>query len=166
MADSPGDTTVAPVGAVAFRPATRADLSAVVAMLANDPLGRLREWPGEPLDAAYLAAFDAMAAQGGNELIVAEEAGRVVGCLQFVIIPGISHRGMTRAQIEGVRVADGHRGRGLGKALIEHAIARARAAGCGMVQLTSSLSRTEARKFYKGLGFAHTHAGMKLDLRG
>lgn len=151
--------------AVTFRSARREDLPAIVAMLADDPLGRQRETPGEPLDPAYTAAFDAMSKQGGNELIVAEAAGQVVGCLQFLILPGISHRGMRRGQIEGVRVAADHRGRGVGEALIRHAVDRSRAAGCGMLQFTSSLSRTDAHRFYERLGFTYTHAGMKLDLR-
>ena len=154
------------VPGVTFRPARREDLPAIVAMLADDPLGRQREAPGEPLDPAYGAAFDAMVRQGGNELIVAEASGSVVGCLQLLILPGISHRGMSRGQIEGVRVAAGYRGRGLGEALIRHAVGLSRAAGCGMVQLTSSLSRADARRFYERLGFTYTHAGMKLDLRG
>ena len=149
---------------VVFRPARREDLPAIVAMLADDPLGRQREAPGEPLDPAYEAAFEAMARQGGTELIVAESAGQVVGCLQLYILPGMSHRGMSRGQVESVRVAAGHRGEGLGEALIRHAVDRSRTAGCGMVQLTSSLSRTDARRFYERLGFVHTHAGMKLDL--
>ena len=164
---SPRDPSAVPVGsAVAFRAARRDDLPAIVAMLADDPLGRQREAPGEPLDPSYRAAFDAMARQGGNELIVAEAEGAVVGCLQLFILPGLSHRGMSRGQIEGVRVATGYRGKGLGEALIRHAIDRARAAGCGMVQLTTNLSRTDAHRFYERLGFVHSHAGMKLSLGG
>ncbi len=162
--DRPQSTAAAPD--VTFRQARREDLPAIVAMLADDPLGRQREAPGEPLDPAYEAAFDAMAHQGGNELIVAEAAGRVVGCLQLFILPGLSHRGMSRGQVEGVRVAAGYRGRGLGEALVRYAVDRSRAAGCGMDQLTSNLSRTDAHRFYERLGFTHSHAGMKLDLRG
>ena len=165
MASSPvpEDPASAPV---TFRPARREDLPAVVALLADDPLGRQRETPGEPLDPAYGAAFDAMQRQSGSSLIVADDAGTIVGCVQLLILPGLSHRGMVRAQIEGVRVGAGKRGQGLGEALIRHAVERAREAGCGMVQLTSNLSREDAHRFYARLGFVHSHAGMKLDLRG
>ena len=165
MANSPAPEGPVPP-AITLRPARREDLPAVVALLADDPLGRQRETPGEPQDPAYDAAFEAMTRQGGNELIVADDAGVIVGCMQLLILPGLSHRGMIRAQIEGVRVGAGKRGQGLGEALIRHAIDRARAADCGMVQLTTNLSRSDAHRFYARLGFVHSHAGMKLDLRG
>ena len=47
---------------------------------------------------------------------------------------------------------------------MREAIARARAAGCGLVQLTSDVSRLDARRFYERLGFKATHIGMKLPL--
>ena len=71
---------------------------------------------------------------------------------------------MTRAQIEGVRVHADHRGKGIGEALFKHAITRAKARGCGLVQLTTDLTRPEAKKFYDALGFVASHAGMKLAL--
>ena len=37
-----------------------------------------------------------------------------VGTLQLSVIPGLSRRGATRSIIEGVRVARGERGSGLG----------------------------------------------------
>lgn len=147
--------------AVSFREATRDDLDAIVALLADDPLGRTREAPGDP---GYLRAFEAMRAQGGNQLLVADDGGAVVGCLQLTLLPGLSRRGQTRAQIEGVRIADSHRGRGLGERMIREALVRAKAAGCGMAQLTSDASRTDARRFYERLGFVASHVGMKIAL--
>ncbi len=81
---------------VSFREANEADLPAAVALLADDVLGREREDASLPLDPAYLAAFREMRAQGGNRLIVAEArdpaeeggVGRIVGCLQLVVLPG------------------------------------------------------------------------------
>lgn len=150
---------------IAIREARRGDLPRVVALLADDPLGAGRERPGEPLDPAYAAAFEAMAAQGGNLLLVAAAGEEVVGCLQLVFISGLARAGMLRAQIEGVRVASTYRGRRIGECLVEEAVARARAAGCGLVQLTSDASRTDAHRFYQRLGFVATHVGMKLSLR-
>jgi ribosomal protein S18 acetylase RimI-like enzyme len=149
---------------IAIREARRDDLPRVVALLADDPLGASRELPGEPLDPAYAAAFDAMAAQGGNVLLVAVAGDQVVGCLQLIVIPGLSRAGMLRGQIEGVRVASAHRGRRIGERLVEAAVERARAAGCGLVQLTSDASRADAHRFYERLGFVATHVGMKLTI--
>lgn len=153
---------------ITIRPGRRDDVPAIVALLADDPLGRQREESTDPLPAAYWRAFDAMAAQGGNLTLVAERAGPgagdIVGCLQLTIIPGLARRGMARGQIEGVRVAAACRGRGLGERLIRHAIDIARREGCGLVQLTSDNSRRDAHRFYQRLGFVASHAGFKLPL--
>src|SRR5437764_8998103 len=112
---------------VAIRPARRADVPAVVALLADDPIGSGREESGDPPPEAYWRGFDAMAAQPGNLLLVAEAGGAVVGCLQLTMIAGLSRRGTRRAQIEGVRVASVRRGAGIGEILVRHAIELARA---------------------------------------
>ena len=147
-----------------FRDAVPGDLRAIVKLLADDALGATRERDEDPLPQEYRAAFAAMERQGGNSLIVAVEDGAVVGCLQLTLIAGISRLGMTRAQIEAVRVDRGYRSRGLGEALFRHAIERAREAGCGLVQLTTDRSRGDAQRFYERLGFEASHLGMKLDL--
>jgi ribosomal protein S18 acetylase RimI-like enzyme len=148
--------------AITIRPARRGDVPAIVALLADDPLGRTREEPSD-LE-VYLQAFDDIAAQRGNHLFVAERAGVIVGCLQLTIIPGLSRAGMKRGQIEGVRVSAACRGQGLGERLVGHAIAAARREGCGLAQLTSDRSRADAHRFYQRLGFVASHVGMKLVL--
>lgn len=149
---------------VIVRPAGREDVPAIVRLLADDVLGAQRERVEEPVAPIYLRAFDEMAGQPGNELLVAVRDGEVIGCLQLVIIAGLSRAGMRRAQIEGVRVSSRHRGQQVGERLVTDAIARARAAGCGLVQLTSDATRIDARRFYERLGFETTHVGMKLSL--
>jgi len=144
-----------------FREATAGDLDAIAALLADDGLGKGREAPGDPV---YAEAFARMSAQPGNICLVAEDAGAIVGCLQLTVIHGLSRKGASRAQIEGVRVAAGRRGTGLGQALVREAIARARDAGCGLVQLTTDMRREDAHRFYEALGFRGTHLGMKLEL--
>lgn len=151
-----------PSNDITIRPANRDDMAAIVALLADDPLGRTREDPNDL--SAYLAAFDDMATQGGNVTLVAEREGEVIGCLQLTIIPGLARRGAKRGQIEGVRVSAACRGLGIGERLIRHAIEAARAAGCTLVQLTSDNSRPDAHRFYERLGFVASHAGFKLML--
>jgi ribosomal protein S18 acetylase RimI-like enzyme len=154
--------------AVTIRRARRADVPAIVALLADDPLGRERETAGDPLPDAYWCAFDAMSAQFGNLLFVAERegaaSGDIIGCLQLTIIPGLSRRGMTRGLIEAVRVGAAARGLGVGEQLVRHAIEAARAEKCGLVQLTSDVSRADAHRFYERLGFVASHVGFKFAL--
>jgi GNAT superfamily N-acetyltransferase len=147
-----------------FRAATAEDLPAILAMLIDDELGKLREDPGTPLNPAYLAAFEAITRDPNQLLAVADRDGQVVGCFQLSFLPGLSHRGAWRGQIEGVRIAASERGSGLGKAMMEWAIAQCRARGCRMVQLTTDKRRHDAHRFYARLGFVASHEGMKLEL--
>lgn len=144
-----------------FRRATADDVAAIVALLADDVLGAAREAPGDP---AYAAAFAAIDADPNQYLAVAEMDGRILGCLQLTFVPGLSHRGAWRGQVESVRVAADQRGTGLGRRFLEWAIAQCRSRGCRMVQLTTDKSRADALRFYELLGFIASHKGMKLAL--
>ncbi len=146
------------------RDAMRADLPAIVAMLADDPLGATREQPGEPLLPAYEAGFRAIAEDPRVRLLVAELGGEVVGTLQLTFLAGISRKGSERALIEAVRIAAPHRGKGLGKRLMEAALALAEARGAAMAQLTTDASRKDAHRFYDEFGFHPTHIGYKMSL--
>jgi ribosomal protein S18 acetylase RimI-like enzyme len=147
-----------------FRRASAADLEDIVALLADDELGRKREDPDPPLNPRYIDAFAAIDADRNQFLVVVEEGGQIVGCLQLSFIPGLSRLGLWRGQIESVRIASTRRGGGLGKRMFEWAIEECRKRGCEIVQLTTDKSRTDARRFYEGLGFVASHEGMKLTL--
>ncbi|MFV0303139.1 MAG: GNAT family N-acetyltransferase [Paracoccus sp. (in: a-proteobacteria)] len=144
-----------------WREARREDVPAIVALLADDVLGQARESADL---APYLAAFDAMRAEGGNLLIVGEDAGRVIACYQLTFITGLSLTAARRALLEGVRVAAGHRGQGTGAVLIRDAETRARAAGCRLMQFTTNKARADAHRFYDRMGFTPSHIGYKKPL--
>ncbi|MFF3055109.1 GNAT family N-acetyltransferase [Streptomyces sp. NPDC057909] len=145
-----------------IRPAALTDIPAVVAMLANDPLGAQRESPDDL--APYRAAFQRLAHDPNQHLVVAVRDGAVVGTLQLTVIPGLSRRGSTRSIIEGVRVHADERGSGLGTRLIQWAVDESRRQDCQLVQLTSDATRTDAHRFYERLGFIASHVGFKLAL--
>ncbi|MEV4497209.1 GNAT family N-acetyltransferase [Micromonospora arborensis] len=147
---------------VIYREAVRADLPAVIALLADDVLGKARDFT--VVDAAYEKAFADISADPRNQLIVAEQDGELVGCLQITYIPGLGRHGSERSLIEAVRVRSDRRGEGLGRDLMTWAIDQARQRGCALVQLTTDKSRADAHRFYLGLGFAASHEGMKLAL--
>ncbi|WP_327252109.1 GNAT family N-acetyltransferase [Streptomyces sp. NBC_01244] len=161
-----------------FRTATRQDLPAVLALLAQDenpdaaaagtgdPTPEPVSEPiSEPVSEAHERAFAAIEADPRNEMLVLEEDGHLVGCLQLTYIPGLGRGGRERALVEAVRIRADRRGGGLGARLMELAADRARERGCGLMQLTSNKRRTAAHRFYERLGYARSHEGFKLPLR-
>ena len=136
----------------------------LVQLFADDPLGAEREDASEPLNPAYISAFEAISSDPNNELVVIESDGRLVGTLQLTFLPNLTRLGSWRCQIEGVRIHGDFRGQGLGTQFFEWAIDRAKQKGCHLVQLTSDKRRPEALKFYERLGFQATHAGFKLRI--
>lgn len=147
-----------------FRLATAADLPEIVRLLADDHLGGSRERYTDPLPSEYATAFAGLQAIGAEVILALDDASAVIGCLQLLILPGLGSLGKQRAQVEAVRIDSKLRGKGLGSLLIRHAIERAKAKGCKMVQLTSDNSRQGAHRLYERLGFKASHVGMKLYL--
>lgn len=146
-----------------LRPATRAELPAVLALLADEE--KVSDPGSMVVTEAYERAFADIEADPRNEvLVLVEKGGTVVGCLQATYIPGLGKGGAERALIEAVRIRADRRGGGLGRELMDRAVERARARGCALVQLTSSKRRTDAHRFYASLGFARSHDGFKLFL--
>jgi GNAT superfamily N-acetyltransferase len=158
-----------------FRTATRADVPAILALLADDDITRARAAAAglpepaapvaESVDAALWAAFEAIDADPRNELIVAESPdGTLAATCQLTFTPSLSRGGAERLTIEAVRVRADLRGHGHGRALIHWSLDRARERGCRLAQLTTDKQRTDARRFYESLGFTASHEGMKLSL--
>jgi len=88
--------------------------------------------------------------EASTVLLARDESGVIVGTMtlaMFRIPTGL------RAWIEDVVVDEGARGRGVGKALNEHALEIAAAAGARTVDLTSRPSREAANRLYQRLGF-------------
>ena len=147
-----------------FRAAVIEDLDVIVRMLADDFLGEQRERLEDPLPECYVRAFGDIEADPNNELIVAELDGEIIGTFQLTFTPSLSHQGSKRCTVESVRVDQKHRGKGIGREMMQWAIERAREKGCVSMQLTTHQDRINAHRFYESLGFSSTHLGMKLKL--
>ncbi len=145
-----------------IRRATEADIPAIVALLADDPLGATRESPDDLTP--YRTAYKRLADDPNQHLVVAEHDGRVVGTLQLTLIPGLSRRGATRSIVEGVRIHSEERGSGLGTRLMDWAVEESRALGVQLIQLTSDATRIDAHRFYERIGFEASHLGFKRQL--
>ena len=91
-----------------------------------------------------------------------DQGGAIVGSLTLVVFPIPTGR---RAWIEDVVVDEGARGRGVGEALNQAALERARAAGATTVDLTSRPSREAANRLYRRLGFVERETNVyRFDL--
>ncbi len=147
-----------------YRIAGRDDLSVIIQMLADDPLGKKRESYTIPLLEDYLLAFEAIEKDANNEIILAYHNEEVIGFFQITYIPYLTYKGKWRALVEGVRVHKAHRKKGVSKELLLKSIELAKNKGCHLIQLTTDKARPEAISFYKSLGFVASHEGMKLHL--
>ena len=98
----------------------------------------------------------------GHELLVAEEEGKVIGTLVLLIVPNLSHSALPWALVENIVVDEKHRRQGIGRLLMNYAIARAKEAGCYRIVLSSDKRRKEAHKFYRSLGFQASAHGFRL----
>jgi ribosomal protein S18 acetylase RimI-like enzyme len=95
--------------------------------------------------------LDELLASETLSLLVASDAGRVVGTLTLAIFP--LPTGM-RAWIEDVVVDEAARGTGVGEELCTRAIQLAKARGAKTLDLTSRPSREAANALYLRLGFS------------
>ena len=146
-----------------IRTAEKKDLPFLIAMIADDKLGSLRENYQIPLPTEYTLAFDEINADKNQELMVLEDPnGEIVGTFQLSFIQYLTYQGGIRAQIEAVRIRKDKRGLGLGKTMFLWAIDRAKERKAHLLQLTTDKKRPEALEFYKNLGFKDSHEGMKL----
>ncbi|MDQ1178029.1 GNAT family N-acetyltransferase [Microbacterium sp. SORGH_AS_0421] len=155
------------IGEVTVRRARPADLPALMALLADDPISAAR---GDRADAGDEATYDtalrSVLDAPLNDLLVVDDAGGVlIGTLQLTLIPGMARQGATRLLVEAVRVSSSRRSGGIGSAVMRWVMdVAAPATGATLVQLTSDAARVDAHRFYTRLGFVDSHIGFKYAL--
>ena len=136
------------------------DLLVLYLELAEDRSG------AAPADAPRSGAvLNAILQDRSRHLVVATVDGKVVGTVDVLIVPNLTHGGKPWAVVENVIVTQEMRRRGVAAQLMRHAIETARSAGCYKVQLHSGKQRAaEAHEFYRRLGFEAVAEGFKLFL--
>lgn len=144
-----------------YREALQSDLPDIIQLYADDSLGSSREMAGDPVDDIYTKAFEDISKDPNNRLYVVEDAGKIIGTMQYTVIAHLNRAGTKRAQIESVHIHSAYRNQGIGSALMAFAMDQAKADGCGIVQLTTDKTRKDAHRFYLNLGFVDSHIGMK-----
>lgn len=142
---------------VAIIPASLDDAPAVNALHAE--LG----YPVELEDTRSRMA--ALAATGVDDLFLLARDGAPLGMLAMHYARSLNYAGGI-ARIADLVLAEAARGQGLGRLLVDHAIAEARARGHERLELTSGLHRPGAHAFYRRLGFEETSIRFRLALAG
>jgi predicted N-acetyltransferase YhbS len=110
--------------------------------------------------AARLAAME----REDRLVLVAQLGGAVVGCLSTSVMR-VLHRPAPVGRISMLVVDAAVRGRGIGAELVRAAERALTAGGCGLVEVTSNLSRTEAHRFYEQLGYERTSVRLAREPR-
>lgn len=136
-----------------IRPATPADLPALCDLLAQLFAQEAEFHPDRAAQQRGLAAI--LADPGLGALLVAVEGGRVVAMVNLLYTVSTA-LGARVALLEDMVVDAGARGAGIGSALLEHAIAHARASGCRRVTLLTDDDNVAAQRFYARHGFARS----------
>jgi len=119
-------------------------------------LSRLLGQLGYPSDTAEIPQrLERMATRPGTTVIVAEENGRVVGCVSIHLFYSL-HTSEPNAWLTAVVVDEDSRGRGVGAEMVKRAEVWAIQNGALRISLTSALHRKEAHEFYKAHGYEQT----------
>lgn len=132
---------------VSLRPVREDELPLLAEILAEldgdtpEPVERIR------------ATWNAMKAHPDYDCYFAEVDGEVIGTLSLIIFPVFSHRLASDAIVEAVVIRPAHRGKGLGRAMMQAAMQLAGSKGAYKLALSSNLRRLDAHRFYDGMGF-------------
>jgi GNAT superfamily N-acetyltransferase len=117
-------------------------------------------WDRAP-DEDAAATMAAILEDERRALLVAEAGNGIVGTADLVIVPNLTHGARPLAYVENVVVDQEHRGRGIGAALMAECEARALEAGAYKLQFLSNADRTDAHRFYEGLGYRPSAQGYR-----
>lgn len=97
-------------------------------------------------------------------LWVACLAERVVGTFALLIMDNLVHHGSPSGIVEAVGVAPDLQGQGIGRQMMDVAIAQCRAAGCYKLTISTNLRRKAAHAFYESLGFTKHGYSYRVEL--
>jgi GNAT superfamily N-acetyltransferase len=116
-----------------------------------DLLGQL----GYPTDSRAVTARLERLRIVGDRVVVADVDGIVAGLAHLQVSPAIEHE-RPAAKLAALVVDEAHRGKGIGRALVNVIEAEARTRGCVLLYLTTAARRSDAHEFYRRVGLEET----------
>ncbi|MDX1345505.1 MAG: GNAT family N-acetyltransferase [Sedimenticolaceae bacterium] len=140
-----------------FRVVTRQDLPRILDLYA-------RALDGKALavdDAEKL--FERIRSYPDYQLHLCEHDGRLAGTFALLIMDNLGECGTPSGVVEDVVVEPEFQRRGVGRAMMEHALGICRQKGCYKMMLSSNLRRTGAHAFYESLGFEKHGYSFRID---
>ena len=144
------------------RDATPADVPAIAALYADEVREHVNTYEYDMPDDIEMARRMQGVLDAGYPYLVAELDGRVVGCLATSIMH-VLHRPGPVGRISMMVVEEGLRSQGIGAELVRAAEAWLKQQGCGMIEVTSNVKRTDAHRFYERLGYERTSWRFAID---
>lgn len=142
---------------VSLRPVAEAELPLLTEILAEldddkpAPLAHIQDvWHEMRRFPDYLSYF-------------AEADGAIVGTLSMIVFPVLSSTVRSEAIVEAVVIRPAYRDRGLGRAMLQAAMALAASKGAYKLALSSNLRRLDAHRFYDAMGFRRHGFSFSID---
>jgi GNAT superfamily N-acetyltransferase len=132
---------------VLIRSPSRGDLSGLSALL-----GEL----GYPASVSSVETRLGRIARQSNVAVFVAERGRALVGLATGHMLAVIHADDPIAILSALIVADGHRGRGIGRSLVDAVESWAKGRGAGRITVASGLARAGAHSFYERLGYEYT----------
>jgi ribosomal protein S18 acetylase RimI-like enzyme len=145
---------------VLIREARSNDVARILELYCEGEIGAAESFSVEEAR-AHLAGFRNYPSY---RVFVAELSDEIVGTYELLIMDNLAKRGRKSAIVEDVAVAKQYQGRGIGRAMMQHAMDEARRSRCYKLTLSSNLRRTDAHAFYEALGFEKHGYSFRVEL--
>jgi GNAT superfamily N-acetyltransferase len=134
---------------IEIRPAESGDLAALLELYRHlNPIDQ-----SFPSNRTEPEVWRTMLDQPGFSCIVGMSEGLLIASCCLAIIPNLTRGGRSYALIENVVTHIDYRRRGVGTAVVSHALRIAWQAGCYKVMLLTGSKRPEVHQFYRSCGF-------------
>jgi GNAT superfamily N-acetyltransferase len=141
-----------------LRVATRRDLPRILDLYARALDGEARTI------AEAERLFERIRSYPDYQLYLAEYGDRLAGTFALLIMDNLGECGTPSGIVEDVVVEPEVQRHGVGRAMMEQAMAICRQKGCYKMMLSSNLRRTGAHAFYESLGFEKHGYSFRVDL--
>jgi GNAT superfamily N-acetyltransferase len=149
------------VSAIVIREAVATDIPAMLQLYAQPGYD-----DGQMLPVADARRqFEKAAQYPFYKFFVAIDDVAIVGTYAILVMDNIGHMGTPSALVESVAVDPLAQGRGIGQAMMDHAMQIARERGCYKLALSSSIKRVRAHAFYEKLGYRRYGYSFGVDLQ-